>query len=149
MRYDLEQLTAIAARRQTFCDVERYPTHARGPRNAEGRSRSIRKGKLRLTSNEQRLLLFGADDSWTCSLLVQSTRELQTRPTHMREEHTSPNAGAFHSAHVLLGCERRSRMYDFWLGVLASLAVLIITLAYRSHIRSDIHGMSSLHKGHF
>lgn len=35
-------------------------------------------------------------------------------------------------------------MYDFWLGVLASLVVLLVTLAYRSHIRSNIHGTSVL-----
>lgn len=80
MRYELKQLTAIAARRRTFCDVERYPTHARGPRNAEGRGRSIREGKLRLTSNEQRLLLFGADDCWTCSLVIQSTARVANAP---------------------------------------------------------------------
>jgi hypothetical protein len=77
-------------------------------------------------------------------LSFNQAADLQTCPTHMREEHTSPAAGAYHRAHVFLGCEERSRMYDFWLGVLASLAVLVFTLAYRSHIRGDTCGTSVL-----
>lgn len=67
----------------------------------------------------------------------------------MCEEHASPNASTFHSTHVFLGCEGRSRMHDFWLGVLTSLAVLIVTLAYRSHVASDIRGTSVLHESQF
>lgn len=36
-------------------------------------------------------------------------------------------------------------MYDFWLGVFASLAVLVVTLAYRSRIGGDVRGTSVLH----
>lgn len=80
-------------------------------------------------------------------LSFNQAAESQTCPTHMREEHTSPAAGAYHHAHVFLGCEERSRMYDFWLRVLASLAVLVVTLAYRSHIRGDTCGKSVLSRG--
>lgn len=78
-------------------------------------------------------------------LSFNQLRESQTRPTHICEERTSPNASAFHSTHMFLECERRSRMYDFLLGVLASLAVLVVTLAYRSRIGGDIRGTSVLH----
>lgn len=67
------------------------------------------------------------------------------RSTHMCEEHISPNTSAFGSTHVSLECEGRSRMYDFWLEVLVSLAVLIVTLTYRSHIRGDICSTSMLY----
>lgn len=70
--------------------------------------------------------------------------ETQTQLRHMWEEHASPTAGAYQGTHVYLGCEERNRMYDFWLGVLVSLAGLVITLAYRSRIGSDIRGMYEL-----
>lgn len=73
MRDELKQPAFIAARRRISCNAERFPIHARGPRDAEGRGRCIREAKLQLSSNEQRLLLFGADDRWTCSLVIQST----------------------------------------------------------------------------
>lgn len=78
-------------------------------------------------------------------LSLNQPQESQTRSTHMCEEHISPNASALGSTHVSLECEGRSRMYDFWLGVLVSLAVLIVTLTYRSHIGGDICGTSMLH----
>lgn len=82
-------------------------------------------------------------------LSFNQPQESQTRPTHMREEHTSPNASTSHNTHVFLGCEGRSRMHEFWLGVLTSLAVLIVTLVYRSHVGSDIRGTSVLHESEF
>lgn len=82
-------------------------------------------------------------------LSFDQVAELQMRPTHMCEEHTSPAAGAYQRTDILLGCEEKSRMYYFWIGVLASLAVLIVTLAYGSHIRSDTQGTSVLNKSVF
>lgn len=77
-------------------------------------------------------------------LSFNQATDSQTQPTLMCEEHTSPTAGAYHGTHVYMGCEERNRMYDFWLGVLTSLAVLIVTLAYRSHIGSNTRGMYEL-----
>lgn len=40
-------------------------------------------------------------------------------------------------------------MHDFLLGLLTSLAVLVVTLVYMSHVGSDIRGTSVLHESQF
>lgn len=56
---------------------------------------------------------------------------------HMCWEHTSLGLSACHRTDTILGRERWIGMYDFLLGVFASLAVLIIAGAYKSYVGSD------------
>lgn len=115
--------------------------HARRPRNAEERGRFVHEGKsLDFRPMSNAFFYLAPTTAGRARLSFNQAAESQTQSTHMCEEHTSPTAGAYHGTHVYLGCEERSRMYDFWLGVLASLAVLIVALAYRSHNRSGIRG---------
>lgn len=60
--------------------------HTPGPQETQkGGVDGIREAKLRLTPNEQRLLLFGADDCWMCSLIIQSTARVANAPNaHVR-----------------------------------------------------------------